>query len=248
MKLKFVVSLAVAMLAGAGHAQTGTGTGGGTGTTAPGAPTGPSSPGTGGTPPPTLNPGIGENSFEARRRTQPATPPGQVLPGEIAVTNSVVSETNQLAVTNLTPTSQAGFTNRIMATNGSSLMRDQAISQADRQLLVQIHTAVFGSSQAIQSGATPVHFILRDGAVRIVGFVANADEQKRIEDAVQKVPGVVRVYNALQVQGSAAPGQTIAPGQTGQTTVPGQTTAPGETPAPDQTSPRGQTAAPGQPR
>ncbi len=247
MKLKFVVSLAVAMLAGAGYAQTGTGTGGGTGTTAPGAPTGPSSPGTGGTPPPTLNPGIGENSFEARRRTQPATPPGQVSPGEIAVTNSVVSETNQLSVTNLAPTSQAGFTNRIMATNGSSLMRDQAISQTDRQLLVQIHTAVFGSSQAAQSGATPVHFILRDGAVRIVGFVANADEQKRIEAAVQQVPGVVRVYNALQVQGSAAPGQT------GQTTVPGQTTAPGETPAPGQTTPGqteapSQTAAPGQPR
>src|ERR1043166_1987015 len=89
MKSNLIIALfSVAMLATSGHSQTSTGTG--PATTPPRAPTGPSTPGTAGTPPPTLNPGIGENSAEAQRRTQP--PPAQVLPGQIAVTNSVVAE------------------------------------------------------------------------------------------------------------------------------------------------------------
>jgi len=206
MKLDLIVLLSVVILAANGYSQTAGGTG---------APTGPATPGAAGTPPPTLNPGIGETSPEAQRRTQPATPPAQVPPGQIAVTNAIVAETNQLTVTNVTPTSQPGFTNRIMATNGSSLMRDQALSEADRRLLGQIYTAVFGSAQPpAQLGGTSVHFILRDGAVRIVGFVPNAEEQKRIVTIVQGLPGVVRVYDALQIGVSAAPGQTTAPGQT----------------------------------
>ena len=195
MKLNLVVLLSVAMLAASGYSQT----------TSPGTPTGPTSPGAAGTPPPTLNPGIGTNSLEAQRRTQPANAPE---PGQIAVTNAATAETNQFAVTNPTPTSQPGFTNRIVATNGSPLMRDQALSEADRKLLGQIQTAVFGSSQPPpQLGGTSVHFILRDGAVRIVGFVPNSDEQKRIVNTVQQVPGVVRVYDALQIGVSTAPGQ-----------------------------------------
>jgi len=225
MKLKLNIALfSVAILAASGYSQTSGGTGGGT--TTPGAPRGPTTPGAAGTPPPTLNPGIGENSLEAQRRTQPATPPGQLLPGQIAVTNGVVGETNQFAVTNVTPTSQPGFTNRIMATNGSVLMRDQAISEPDRRLLIQIRTTVFGTTQTTTApNGTDVHFILRDGAVRIVGVVPTPDEQKRIEVAVQQVPGVVRVYNALQVGASAVPNQTTAPGQTpstGQTPTPRQ--------------------------
>lgn len=231
MKFNLIIALSsVAMLASSGYSQTS----GGAGTTAPPSPTGPTSPGAAGTPPPTLNPGIGENSFQARPRTQPAPPPGQVLPGQIGITNTVVTETNQFISTNVTPTSQPGFTNRIMATNGSALMRDQAISETDRRLLGQIHTAVFGSTQpAAQVGGTSVHFILRDGAVRIVGFVPSADEQKRIVNTVQGVPGVVRVYDALQIGGSAAPGQT-APAQT---PAPVETTAPTQTPAPAQPTP-----------
>ena len=204
MKLNLVVLLSVTMLAASGYSQTGTG--------AAGQPTGPTTPGAAGTPPPTLNPGIGQNSLEAQRRTQPAPNPPE--PGQVVVTNTTTGETNQFTVTNqftgtnLTPTSRPGFTNRIMATNTSPLMRDQALSEADRKLLGQIHTAVFGSSQAPpQLGGTSVHFILRDGAVRVVGFVPNADEQKRIVNIVQQVPGVVRVFDALQIGVSAAPGQ-----------------------------------------
>jgi osmotically-inducible protein OsmY len=127
-----------------------------------------------------------------------------------------------------------------MGTNGAMLMRDQAISEGDRQLLAQIRISVFGTSEvtatsggAAPSGGTSVHFILRDGAVRLVGFVPNAEEQNRIVTTVQKVPGVVRVYDALQVGASAAPGQAPA----------SQVPAPGQ-----QTPAQGQTPAPGQPQ
>ena len=235
MKSSLVVLFSVSMLAMSGYSQTS----GGTGTTPPGQPTGPSTPGAGGTPPPTLNPGIGENSLQARPRTQPAPPTGEVLPGQIGITNTVVGVTNQFTSTNLTPTSQPGFTNRVM--------RDQALSESDRKLLGQIYAAVFGSAQPpAQLGGTSVHFILRDGAVRIVGFVADAQEQKRIVTAVQNVAGVGPVYDALQIGVSAAPGQTTAPAS-GQTPVPSQTTAPQtpQTPAPQ--TPAGQ-PTPGQPQ
>jgi hypothetical protein len=165
------------------------------------------------------------------------TAPGQVLPGQTGITNTVGAEANQFAVTNLSPTSQPGFTNRIMATNGSVLMRDQAISEGDRRLLTQIRVSVFGTPQptatsggTAPSGGTSVHFILRDGAVRVVGLVPNAEEQNRIVTTVQKVPGVVRVYDALQVGASAAPGPTPASGQTPASSQPAasQTPAPGQ--------------------
>jgi len=137
-------------------------------------------------------------------------------------TNQLVLNTNQLGTnqfgSNLPATSQPGFTNRIMATNtpglltnNSRLMRDQALSETDRRLLGQIRTAVYGTTQAPgPSSGTGVYFILRDGVVRLVGFVPNAEEQKRIENIVQQVPGVVRVYDALQIGVSAIPGQNQA--------------------------------------
>src|SRR5690349_3348173 len=134
MKSNLVILLSVGMLTASGYSQT-SGTGG---TTPPGQPTGPTTPGAGGTPPPTLNPSggptgpttpgaagtappslnqsIGENSLQIRNRTQPATAPGQVAPGQIGVTNTISTETNQFVATNLPPTSQPGFTNRVMGT------------------------------------------------------------------------------------------------------------------------------------
>jgi osmotically-inducible protein OsmY len=80
------------------------------------------------------------------------------------------------------------------------LMRDQALSETDRRTLAQIRAAVFGPNQAAAPPAgTPVHFILKDGAVRLVGTVSTMEERQRIENLVQQVPGVTRVFDALQV-------------------------------------------------
>lgn len=125
---------------------------------------------------------------------------------------------------NLTPTSQPGATNRVMSTNApgllnpNPLMRDQAISVSDGRLLSQIRAAVFGRTQGgAPLGGSTVHFILKDGSVRLVGTVASDQERQRIENLVQQVPGVVRVYDALEVSNQpTVPQPTRVPAQTGQ--------------------------------
>lgn len=129
-------------------------------------------------------------------------------------TNQLVSSTNLVVVnTNLTPTSQVGFTNRLLSSNtggvmtnaGPMLMQDQALSETDRRLLAQIRGAVFGANAATSTSArAPIHFILKDGAVRLIGTVSTMEERQRIENLVQQVPGVVRVYDALQVSQTGA--------------------------------------------
>ncbi len=125
---------------------------------------------------------------------------------------------------NLAPTSQPGATNRVMSTNApgllnpNPLMRDQAISVSDGRLLSQIRAAVFGRTQGgAPLGGTTVHFILKDGSVRLVGTVASDQERQRIQNLVEQVPGVVRVYDALEVSNqTGVPQPTRVPQQTGQ--------------------------------
>jgi len=136
-------------------------------------------------------------------------------------TNQLLNSTNQLASganqsaanTNLAPTSRLGFTNRILSSNTAGimtnanpmLMQDQALSETDRRLLGQIRGSVFGPNQAaVPPAGAPIRFILKDGAVRLVGTVSTAEERQRIENLVQQVPGVVRVFDALQVSQPAA--------------------------------------------
>jgi hypothetical protein len=236
MKLNHVILLSALMLSASGYSQTGGGTTGGTGTagtgtSGPGTPNVPG-PGTRITPQPLLPRGQSPGQ-------QPANPnlsqQGQALPGQnpqpigtnagltpLVDTNQfVLWNTNQLGLatnglgvgTNLTPTSQVGFTNRILSSNTAGvmtntspmLMRDQALSETDRRLLAQIRGAVFGANAATApSAAAPIHFILKDGVVRLVGTVSTMEERQRIENLVQQVPGVVRVFDALQVSQSGA--------------------------------------------
>lgn len=240
MKFKYGLLLSALLLSTSGNSQTSggaAGTGGGA-AGAPGTPVAPT-PGTRVTTQPIV-PGqtvpvrpVNPNPGQTPNLPNPSVPQeGQISPGQnsqLVATNAGITplavDTNQLTLntnqfgTNLPATSAPGFTNRIMATNtpglltnNSRLMHDQAISESDRRLLAQIRTAVFGAAQApAPLGGTAVNFILKDGVVRIVGFVPNAEEQKRIENIVQQVPGVLRVYDALQIGVSAAPAQTPAP-------------------------------------
>jgi len=222
---------------GAGGAATGSaGTGGTGGRATPVAP-GPGSrvapqplpPGQN-TPQQPVNPNLPQNPNPNFPQNPNAPQPGQPIPGQNQFvgtnagitpldTNQLAQSTNQFGTnqfgTNVTPTSLPGLTNRIMATNASGLptnnsrlMHDQALSDSDRRLLSELRTAVYGASQrpAPLSG-TVVNFILRDGVVRLVGIVPNAEEQKRIESIVQQIPGVVRVYDALQIGVQAEAGQ-----------------------------------------
>jgi len=107
----------------------------------------------------------------------------------------------------LQPTSQSGATNSVYATNSTtatntSLQRDQAITEQDRAMLMQMRQAVFQGQPTI-GWMNSIHFILKDGAVRIVGTVPSVAERQRIETIVTQIPGVVKVYDAVAVNASA---------------------------------------------
>jgi BON domain len=109
----------------------------------------------------------------------------------------------------LSPTSRIGATNALYPTNSMStnntpdwLQRDQAITEQDRAMLAQMRQAVF-QGQPISGWMHSIHFILKDGAVRIVGTVPSLAERQRIETIVTQIPGVVKVYDALAVNASA---------------------------------------------
>lgn len=242
MKTRYIVLLSAVLLAASGYSQTSGGAGTGTGTSGTGTSSGANTGGTGsiatrpGLPPPEGFPPqrpLGPNNLQQEQQQQQIQTPQPGLNPQAAVngtpttllssngapltvdTNQLAANTNQVG-TNLTPTSQPGFTNRVMTTNAPVLlttnsnplmMGDQALSEGDRRLLFQIRSAVFGVNQAaVPSAGTPVHFILRDGVVRLVGTVPTMEERLRIENVIQQVPGVVRVFDALQVGQPAQPG------------------------------------------
>jgi len=137
------------------------------------------------------------------------------------LTNEVGMVTNQFGTNALTPT--GGATNRIQATNSfgltnsstGNILRDQAITTTDRQLLAQLHAAVLGGNPTAQQLAgAPVHFIIANGVVRLVGEVPSMEQRQQIETSVQQVPGVVRIFNALNVAGQPALGVNVVPGNT----------------------------------
>jgi len=144
------------------------------------------------------------------------------LPGAISATNQfdagaqAGSNTNQFnGGTNqlsggtdggtLTPTSQAGITNRVFATNGFATsnqttlrLQDQALTSQDQALLLQIRQAVLPQVQ-IAGQSAPISFIIRNGLVRIVGYVASSEDKQRVLSLLENVPGIIHVYDALAV-------------------------------------------------
>jgi hypothetical protein len=127
----------------------------------------------------------------------------------------------------LTATSQAGATNAVYPTNSAAtnntpgwLQRDQAITEQDRAMLMQMRQAVF-QGQPISGWMNSIHFILKDGVVRIVGTVPSVAERQRIETTVTQTPGVVRVYDALAVNASAGADAGAANASVNATATPG---------------------------
>jgi len=132
--------------------------------------------------------------------------------------------TNVPGSNELTPT--GGLTNRVLGTNSSALtnssgtiFRDQAITSTDRQLLTQLRAAVLGGNvSAQQLASAPVHFIIANGVVRLVGEVPTLEQRQQIETTTQQVPGVVRIFNALNVAGQPSMSVNVVPGNTAPST------------------------------
>lgn len=91
-------------------------------------------------------------------------------------------------------------TNHSRATNRVR-MEDHAFTQSDKTLLTRIHQKVQTRITSQSGTATNrfVHFIIRNGVVRVFGFVPTPQARRQILASVEQVPGVVRVIDQLQV-------------------------------------------------
>lgn len=224
-----ILSSIMMMTALAGYSQTSGGQGGtGQGTTQPN----PANP-----PGQTLPPGLEKREqlppgLQGREQLPPGLatrtnqtgrpPPRNGLPGTGALTNDFGAGTNRLGNTNafasvtnqnnLQQTSRPGETNRVFSvTNSTPIFQDQAFTPADARLLTQIRQAVVGQIRTV-GVLSPVHFIVRDGVVTLVGVLPRDEERQRLVTIVQGVPGVVRVIDQIQVGGGAGAQTTTGVG------------------------------------
>lgn len=134
--------------------------------------------------------GIVTNRFGIRpsfTATNPLTPTG-------AGTNRVFA-TNRFAATNFALTNASGV-----------LLQDQAFTQTDRVLLVQIRQTVQTQIRTIAGAPlvagrwSPVHFVVRESTVTLIGFVTTIEERQRLISTVQGVPGVAQVIDNLEIR------------------------------------------------
>jgi hypothetical protein len=95
-------------------------------------------------------------------------------------------------------------------TNGS-LAADQAFSAPDKALNARIRQTIQPQIAGLGQ-PTPVHMVVRDGVVTLVGFVPTEDAKRRIQISVQRTPGVVRVVDGLRVQAGANANGSYASG------------------------------------
>jgi len=93
-----------------------------------------------------------------------------------------------------------GFTNRFggftnsFRTNG--LVFDQFTTPQDQALAHQIRQAILPE---IRETHAPIHLVVNNGVVTLVGFVPSLEERGEIENLVQRTPGVVNVVDNLQI-------------------------------------------------
>lgn len=131
-------------------------------------------------------------------------------------------DTNRLSNTNDSGSSTQANTgwesrSRMGMTNTSTTVaRDQAITQADRRLLVQVRRAVQSRLPSASAAYAPVHFVVNNGVVTLAGEVAEAQQKQEILTIVQGQPGITRVVDQIQVSSSGS-SSTSAVGAAGDT-------------------------------
>jgi len=146
-------------------------------------------------------------------------PPGlqnrdELPPGLARRTNDVTSPhpgTNTPPRAGSTVTNQGGPGSRTnlpsgqpVSTNATSSMprQDSALTQGDQRILALIRNAMKSRTTSTTTAAgpsAPVHFIVQNGVVQIVGSAPTAEERQRIQTTVERIPGVTGVVNRIDV-------------------------------------------------
>ena len=147
---------------------------------------------------------------------------------ETVTTNNVGTMTNAFTGTNaLTGISNDGpsvtatvnpITNAIISSNtvinGNTVVGDQAVTSSDRVLLTTLSQGVRATLGITPNGNLPVHFMINNGTVTVVGTVQSSAQSQSILSQVQQTPGVISVVSDLRVASPFATAQSRANSQT----------------------------------
>lgn len=111
-------------------------------------------------------------------------------------TNGVTAVVNPL--TNFPVTVNSNF-------DGNIVVQDHAVTPSDRILLTTLSQGVRASLGIVPNGNTPVHFLIQNGTVTVVGTVQTTEQSQAVLARVQQTPGVLSVINDMHVSGPFAP-------------------------------------------
>jgi osmotically-inducible protein OsmY len=145
----------------------------------------------------------GRDTIPPGQTTPPVfpNPPTATANGTIS-TNSMSPGTNQLG---MATNQMQGSNNSTTANDNNAASGNHAITPSDRILLSTLNQTVGAQLGVTSQNAMPVHFLIANGAVTLVGVVPTADQSQRILARVQQTPGVLSVFNDLRVgTGTAA--------------------------------------------
>lgn len=149
-----------------------------------------------------------------------ATGSGQMNATASTATNTFAGTNGLPATNNFAGTNSALGSNRVTAivnpqTNfpitvnsnfdGNIVVQDQAVTPSDRILLSTLSQGVRASLGIVPNGNAPVHFMIQNGTVTVVGTVQSAQQSQAVLAQVQQTPGVLSVINDMHVAGAFAP-------------------------------------------
>lgn len=80
---------------------------------------------------------------------------------------------------------------------------DRAVTPTDQSLLVTLRQSVQTQLGVTPTGTMPVHFVIDNGVVTLLGTVPTSDESQRILLLAQQTTGVTQVVNRLRVNANA---------------------------------------------
>jgi osmotically-inducible protein OsmY len=85
-----------------------------------------------------------------------------------------------------------------MSGTTGAMMNDQGVTEADRSLNSQIRSA-FNADSSLRASASSVNLSSDDGVVTLNGTVATEKEKTDLENRLERMTGVKRVENKLQI-------------------------------------------------
>jgi len=159
----------------------------------------------------TLQPQYGSPDGTQNGTQNAATTPGSTFnsnnvaggSNSLSGTNAFAGARNNPAVTAAVSTNTGFAVPTNSNINGNTVTSDQAVTASDRVLLTTLSQGVRATLGVSANGNMPVHFMIRNGTVTVVGTVQSEAQSQSILSQVQQTPGVLSVASDLRVAPSS---------------------------------------------